>query len=138
MAKIMDINFEHTGKNEGCLCSRCGQYITNIWRVKFSSGEEFKFGIDCYEKLMRTGKLTTFGMKTMKSVMKSIKNSQESLEKWIDMKEDECDAWKYEKMTANRYSSFEEFKAEYIIFLNNQLQRHKEELKKFRNADFNI
>lgn len=80
MAYIKKISFESVGKNEGCQCDKCGQYIRNIWTVDFQDGIRMNFGIDCFEKMSK-GKLNDYGMKLMKKALKSIETYQKLLDK---------------------------------------------------------
>ena len=48
MAKIEKIYFQRVGKNEGCSCDKCGQYITNIWTVRYKGSADIHFGMDCF------------------------------------------------------------------------------------------
>lgn len=79
MARITKIRFQHTGKQEGCLCDRCGQYITNIWSVTYADGITMKFGIDCYEKLNKESNLTSYGQKLLKKTLKRIEDHERRL-----------------------------------------------------------
>lgn len=79
MAYIKKISFASVGKQEGCTCDKCGQYIRNIWTVDYQDGVRMNFGIDCFEKLSK-GKLNDYGMKLMKKALKSIQHYQELLE----------------------------------------------------------
>lgn len=80
MARIKRITFTKTGKQEGCLCDRCGQYITNIWTVSYADGIVVNFGIDCYEKLNKESRLTAYGQKELKKVLKNIEKHHELFE----------------------------------------------------------
>lgn len=79
MAYIKKISFANVGKQEGCTCDKCGQYIRNIWTVEYHDGVVMNFGIDCFDKLNK-GKLNDYGMKLMKKALKSIQYYQERLE----------------------------------------------------------
>lgn len=80
MARIKRIDFYHVGKQEGCLCDRCGQYITNVWTVQYTDGITARFGIDCFEKLNKESKLTKFGQKELNKALKSIQKHRELYE----------------------------------------------------------
>ena len=71
MAHLRSVNFARVGRNEGCTCDRCGQYIQNIWTVYFDGEEPIHFGIDCFEKLNR-GALNDYGMKLMRKVLQHL------------------------------------------------------------------
>lgn len=74
MAHIKKIRFNRTGKEDGCLCDKCGQYIRNIWTVDYTDGVTLRFGIDCYEKLNKESGLTTYGQKLLKKATKRIED----------------------------------------------------------------
>lgn len=77
MARIKSIFFSKVGKNEGCTCDRCGQYIQNIWTVNYMDGITSRFGIDCFEILNKESGLTSFGQKEFKKALKKIQEHQE-------------------------------------------------------------
>lgn len=86
MAHIKRIQFDHVNnKNEGCLCDNCGQWITNIWTVSFQEGESLHFGIDCFDKHIN-GKLSAYGKKEMKKILKKIQKHSKLLD---ELKQDE-------------------------------------------------
>ena len=68
MAYIKRISFAHVGRNEGCLCDRCGQYIQNIVTVDYADGVRINYGRDCFDKLYKSGRLNAQGVKLMISV----------------------------------------------------------------------
>lgn len=80
MAHIKEIRFDHVGKQEGCLCDKCGQYIINIWTVQYTDGITARFGIDCFEKLNKESGLSNFGRKELNKVLKSIQKHHEMYE----------------------------------------------------------
>lgn len=80
MARITKIMFARVGKQEGCLCDRCGQYIRNIWTVNYADGVTMNFGIDCFEALAKESALTTYGIKTLKKALKRIADYQDLLD----------------------------------------------------------
>ena len=87
MAHIRKVQFARVGKNEGCTCDRCGQYIQNIWTVYFDGDDPVHFGIDCFEKLNRES-LNDYGMKLMKKALKRLENLQERYEKELALTEE--------------------------------------------------
>ena len=93
MARIRKIDFNHVGKKEGCLCDRCGQYITNIWTVQYADGITARFGIDCFEQLSKESKLTSFGQRELKKAMKNIQKHRELYEKEKTLTEETDIAW---------------------------------------------
>lgn len=94
MAKLVNINFAHVGRLEGCTCDRCGQYIQNVWTVTDSDGVTFHYGIDCFEKLGKESRLTSYGVKLFKKLLGRLQRWNERLERWEsgEMTE-ECDEW---------------------------------------------
>lgn len=80
MAQIKKISFARVGKNEGCTCDKCGQYIRNIWTVDYADGVRLNLGIDCFDKLNKSSNLTTYGLKLFKQAMKSIEDHQRMFE----------------------------------------------------------
>lgn len=79
MAHIKRIDFAHVGKNEGCLCDKCGQYIQNIVSVYYDDGVCVNYGQDCFAKLYNSGKLSAYGVKLMKKALKSIQTHSKQL-----------------------------------------------------------
>lgn len=143
MAHIKEINFNSTQDvKEGCTCDRCGQWIKNIWTVEFAEGYSIHFGIDCWEKVYKSGKLSKFGEKEMKKIMKKIRFHQEQLQQYLtgqltaenDMnylmdQEDKLRFW-YKK-------PFEEYKAWMINeCIPARIERAQQELKRFNRVDF--
>lgn len=80
MARIEKIDFMKVGRNEGCTCDKCGQYITNIWTVRYKGGVDIHFGMDCFDKMLKASKLNDYGMKLMKKTLKSIERHQHGFE----------------------------------------------------------
>ncbi len=143
MARIIDINFAHTGKNEGCTCDRCGQWITNIWTVKFDDGITAHFGVDCYEKMCKDSRLNNYGMKLMKKTMKRLADWEERLAAYesgkINADNDlsyqycqNCDGGHYWK--GKPFEEFKEFEIHCIRDL--RIPEVKKELEKFRKVNF--
>lgn len=92
MAHLKKIQFERVGRNEGCTCDRCGQYIQNIWTVTFDTDEVIRFGIDCFNKL--NGKaLSDYGQKLMSKALKHLEKTQERFEKEAAKTEETDIAW---------------------------------------------
>ena len=80
MAKIRHIGFCRVGKNEGCLCDKCGQYIRNIVTVGYADGITCRYGTECFDKLYHDG-LNAYGQKLMRQTLKSVADHQEEYEK---------------------------------------------------------
>ena len=93
MARIKRVDFYHVGKQEGCLCDKCGQYITNVWSVQYADGITAKFGVDCFEKLNKESGLTSFGKKELNKALKSIQKHREMYEKEAAKTEETDAAW---------------------------------------------
>ena len=87
MAHIKSISFAAVSTNYGCTCDKCGKWIKNIWTVNFDDGISMNFGIDCYEKMYKSGKLTKAGVKAMKDALKSIEYYTKCREEWESMTE---------------------------------------------------
>ena len=79
MAYIKSVRFNRVGRNEGCTCDKCGQYIRNIWTVTYQDGVIMNFGTDCFEK-MNKGNLNAYGQKLMKDALKWIEKHQQNFE----------------------------------------------------------
>ena len=93
MARIKKIDFNHVGKQEGCLCDKCGQYIINVWTVQYADGITARFGIDCFEKLNKESGLTSFGKKELNKALKSIQRHREMYEAEAAKTEETDIAW---------------------------------------------
>lgn len=93
MAHLRSVKFARVGRNEGCTCDRCGQYIQNIWTVYFEGEEPIHFGIDCFEKLNR-GALNDYGMKLMRKALQHLERTQKGYEKELTLTEDTDEMYK--------------------------------------------
>lgn len=91
MAQIKSIRFDRSGRNDGCTCDKCGQYIMNIWTVQYTDGVTLHYGIDCFEKICKSGKLTRYGEKLMRNTLKQIAFYSERLEMWKALTEQEAE-----------------------------------------------
>lgn len=141
MAHIQRIDFNHvTNKADGCLCDNCGQWITNIWTVKFKEGPSLHFGIDCFDKHIN-GKLSKFGKREMKRELKYIKEYSMLLEnlKKEEVTEDVQKEWESYLYWQTYWQdhTFEEWK-EWMItqVLPNRIEEHEKNLKKFEKINF--
>ena len=83
MAYIEKIGFARVGRNEGCLCDRCGQYIRNIVTVYYTDGIRINYGQDCFKKLYDSSKLTDYGKKLLRKALKSIEEHQTEYAKYV-------------------------------------------------------
>ena len=147
-AQITKIEFAHVGRKEGRTCDRCGQYIMNIWTVRFSNNETIHFGMDCFEKLYKQGGLSAYGIKEFKRLLKHIRKETEMYEKWKNMTEEqaraEAESAGLKLVTEDRETAFygETFE-DYKNWLLNEWfpQRFKENdetLKRFEKIGFEI
>lgn len=122
MAYIKSISFNRVGKNEGCTCDRCGQYIRNIVTVSFTDEVNMNYGIDCFEKLQTNAKLTAYGKKIMKKAIEKIdwwtielkkwQNGEYTAENridWQNAQENKTDAWYGESFESYRKWMIEKF-----------------------------
>ena len=145
MSHIKKIRFQSVGKNEGCCCDRCGQYIRNIWTVEYTEGFKVNYGIDCWEKVYKAGKLNQYGEKQMRKIMKNIKSYEEELAKYIsgEMNAETDIGWQNQQ-DENEYTKsfwfrkpYEEYR-DWMIneFFPYRISLEQEELKKFSKIDF--
>ena len=91
MARIKSIMFGRTGKDDGCICDKCGQYIMNVWTVQYTDGVTLHYGIDCFENICKSGKLSRYGEKLMHRALKDIAYYSEQLEMWKTLTEQEAE-----------------------------------------------
>ena len=63
----------------------------NIWTVQYADGVTLHYGIDCFEKIYKSGKLTRQGEKLMRKALKSIAYYSEQLEMWKALTEQEAE-----------------------------------------------
>lgn len=144
MSHIKRIRFSSVGRNEGCTCDRCGQYIRNIWTVDYAEGFSVNYGIDCWEKVYKGGKLSQYGEKEMRKIMKRIKGYEEMLATYQrgEYTIDNDEGYKVDQMDcfSDHYwhgKPYEEYKAWMINeCLPARIARANEDLKKFKNIDF--
>ena len=102
MAHIKSVRFSSVGKAEGCTCDRCGQYIQNIWTVTFTEGMSLNYGLDCFEKVQKTG-LSETARKNIKKALKSIQAYEEQLARFVsgERNEENDEAYKYAQREKN-------------------------------------
>ena len=141
MAHIKRISFNSVGQLEGCQCDRCGQYIKNIWTVEYQEGLTLHYGIDCFEKVKKSG-LNDYGRKQMNKILKSIQIYTERLEKYTngEMTAETDDGYKTSQQDKYSYwygRPYEEYNA-YMIneFFPYRLSREQDELKRFAKVNF--
>lgn len=147
MAYIKRISFAHVGRNEGCLCDRCGQYIQNIVTVAYTDGLVLNYGQDCFDKLWKGAKLTSYGQKLFKDALRRAKDHQEEYRKWTsgEITEENCQSWKFQQ-ESDLYGSpsywygrkWEEYK-EWMItdVLPQRFKEDDERIKRFEKVNFN-
>lgn len=82
MAYIARINSWHVGKNEGCECDHCGQWITNIIEVTYTDGVKLRFGTTCFEKLAKESRLTKEGMRILHKALDRLQYWEEQRRKY--------------------------------------------------------
>lgn len=145
---IKSITFVRVGKDCGCNCDNCGQYIRNIWTVKFSGGLAVNLGIDCFEKMYKSGSLNNYGIKEFKKLLKRIEKTQDGYARWQNMTYEEhkakCDELGikpvYEdKDTAFYGWSFEQYKEwELNEWYGERFKEIDKELARFAKCGFPI
>lgn len=143
MAHIKSISFESVGKNEGCTCDRCGQYIRNIWTVEYTEGLRMNYGLDCWEKVYKEG-LNKQGARNLKKVMDSIKSYEERLAQYIsgELSEETDESYKVTQADWNKDNcwygkSFEEYKKWMVTdFFPYRISEKQKELAKFSKVNF--
>ena len=141
MAYIKKINFEHVGKNEGCLCDRCGAYIRNIVSVEFTDGVKVNYGQDCFEKLYKNSKLNSAGISLMKKTLKSIDKYTAKLESYRsgEINEENDESYKTEQMFDSYWKGkpYEEYR-DFMIkkFLPERLKECQKDVDRFSKVRF--
>lgn len=80
MAQIKSIDFQRVGKQDGCCCDKCGQYIVNIWTVRYANGEQYHLGIDCFNKIKNASGLSEFGRKQFDKLLEKIHRHKQCFE----------------------------------------------------------
>lgn len=146
MARIKRITFEHTAKNDGCVCDRCGAWITNIITVTFADGISINYGIDCFAKLRDTGNLNSYGKKLLKKAMDKIDYWETRLKQYEsgEINAENDIAWQNEQIVIPYESPsywhgkpYEEYR-QWIIekFIPQRLKEAQKEIDKFAKVDF--
>lgn len=141
MAYIKKINFEHVGKNEGCLCDRCGAYIRNIVSVEFTDGVKVNYGQDCFEKLYKSSKLNSAGASLMKKTLKRIDHYTAKLESYVsgEINEENDESYKTEQMFDGYWKGrlYEEYK-DFMIneFLPERFKECQKDVDRFSKVRF--
>ena len=145
MASIKSITFSHVGRNEGCTCDRCGQYLTNIWTVLFADGVRVNFGIDCFDKMAKTSNLNSYGEKQLKKAMDRIRRTQEAFDAEKALTEETDTRYQQTQRPAPSWGSedawygspWEEYH-EWMLtkFWPTQLAEAQKEVARFRKVNF--
>lgn len=157
MTHITNITFWTYGKNEGITCSNCGAYIRNVYTVTYSDGFVAHYGTECFDKLWKSGKLSKFGEKEFRRILKNIKFYNGILAQWQECKTDQDIIDKHplfsddyliryneSEYCQKRYkqSAYYKWTAEqYIDMVVNglipyRLNKEQKELEKFSKIDF--
>lgn len=146
MPYIKQITFAHVGRNEGCLCDRCGQYIQNIVTVHWTDGIVINYGQECFSKLYLSGKLTEHGIKVMRKALKSIENHTKQLEAYKsgEINEENDAGWKFHQQSKTYESpsywygrSYEEYRQWMIdVFFPLRFEEDQKEIDRFSKVNF--
>lgn len=144
MAHIKKISFSRVGKQEGCTCDRCGQYIRNIWTVEYTEGICMNYGLDCWEKIYKEG-LNKQGEKILRKAMKSIEKYEDSLAKYTsgELTAENDESYKVTQADWNKDDywhgrTFEEYRDWMITeFFPSRISGAQKELQKFSKVNFN-
>ena len=140
MSRIKSMSFSSVGKNEGCMCDRCGQYIRNIWTVKFDDDITMNYGIDCFAKLRNTAKLSTYGKKLLKDAMKRLEGIDELTEIIKNRKAE--DDYSYQEAQKDKISpwyqvDYEEYRNWWLNeVIPQRITGIQKDIDKFKNVDF--
>lgn len=143
MAHIKNIRFAAVGKNEGCTCDRCGQYIRNIWTVSYIEGIQFNYGIDCFEKIYKGAGMNAYGVKTMKKILKAIEELEKRCEEeknktaetdewWVALQDGRLDKNNY--WYGRTYAEYKEWQIN--EFFPTRIESRQKELEQFRKINF--
>lgn len=140
MAKIRSISFASVGNKQGCSCDRCGQYIQNIYTVIFTDDVVMHYGIDCFEKLCKTGKLSEYGRKTLKAAIKDLKIWQGHLERRLTLtKETDVGYWnqQYEGSDSRwKDAPWEEYHADRIKGYQYMIRQCEDQIEALAKGEF--
>ena len=140
MARIKSMSFSSVGRDEGCTCDKCGQYIRNIWTVKFDDDLSLNYGIDCFAKLRGTGKLSTYGKKLLKDSMKRLENISELTEIIKNRKPE--DDYSYQQAQNDKISpwyqvDYEEYRNWWLTeVIPERIADVQKDIDKFKNVNF--
>lgn len=157
MAYIKNITFWKYGRNDGKTCYKCGAYITNVYTVTYSDGLVADYGSECFDKLWKSGNLSSYGVKEFRKILKNIKDYNEIKRSWLNCKTEQeliekpltyssnyLDRYNESEYVQNQYKysahkndTFEEYK-NYIVnqFIPYRLSTLEKELARFNRLDF--
>lgn len=146
MAHIEKIHFASVDRNAGCTCDKCGQFIMNVWTVRFSTGDTFHYGIDCWKKIQETGGLNKQNKREFNRILKLIQSYTEAMNALITGERNESNDESYKNAQAdwNENNAFhgvpyEEYKRWYIEeFFPYRIAEAQKELAKFKRVNFEI
>ena len=145
MAKITGIHFDRATRETGCTCDKCGQWIQNIWTVSFDDNTKFHYGIDCFEKMTQSGKLTKVGENLLKKTMKSIAHYEEQLALWSTITEAEAEekglltnlrneSWNTSYWAGRSFQEYRDWQVN--EFFPYRIAEEQKVLKKFEKVNF--
>jgi hypothetical protein len=142
MANIARISFSRVGKNDGCLCDKCGQYIRNIVSVTYTDGLTLNYGQDCFDKLWKNSRLTDQGKKLWRKALKYKKEHDEEYAKYIngEMTEENDNHWKsalYWNSAVWGDKTYDEFR-QWLIdeWYPQRFKEDQERLERFKKVNF--
>lgn len=140
MSRIKSMSFSSVSRNEGCTCDKCGQYIMNIWTVKFDDDLSLNYGIDCFAKLRNTGKLSTYGQKLLKDSMKRLESISKLTEVVKNRKPEEDYSYQQaqnDKMSPWYQVDYEEYRAWWLTeVIPQRIADVQKDIDKFKNVNF--
>lgn len=145
MAKITGIHFDRATRLTGCTCDKCWQWIQNIWTVSFDDNTKFHYGIDCFEKMTKSGKLTKVGENLLKKTIKSIAFYEEQLILWSTITEEEAEekglltdlrneVWNTSYWAGRSFREYRDWQVN--EFFPYRIAEEQKVLKKFENVNF--
>lgn len=102
----MKIQFNHVGRNEGCVCDQCGQYIQNVWSVQYANGATLYYGIDCFSNILKKSNFTKEVQKRIFKAMRDLEIAKSCLETEISKTEDTDEGYQVEQAEWNKQSAW--------------------------------
>lgn len=143
MSIAKKIRFDHVGRNEGCICDKCGQYIQNVWSVQYTPEITLHYGIDCFANIIKKSNLTKEGQKLMRKAMKSLEDVKACFERELEKTEETDLAYQTAQADWNKQDywngkPWEEYHKWMVEeFWPYRIQRAEKELDKYGKANFN-